>query len=213
MSRTDAKAKRAQVRESTRQLLISTATELLRERGSAGLTMTAVARRADVAVRTVYNHFPSAEKLIVATMTVVHKRFAALRPDRTELDEMPPRELLHKFIARWYREFARAEHALDALLSVRGSEELDEAFAASRDLRLRYLRAVLAKADEHGHLRVSLDEAVAVAYTATSYQSWVSFVPQLGFSAAEAAELTARWIAAFAFRPEIESESNGTASN
>ncbi|MQA04246.1 MAG: TetR family transcriptional regulator [Streptosporangiales bacterium] len=213
MSRTDAKAKRAQVRESTRQLLISTATELLRERGSAGLTMTAVARRADVAVRTVYNHFPSAEKLIVATMTAVSKRFAALRPDRTELDEMPPLELLRTFIARWYAELARIEHTLDAVMSVRGSATLDEALNEGRELRLRYLRVVLAKAEECGQLRVPLDDAVAVAYTATSYQSWVSFVPQLGLSVGEAAELATRWITGFAFRPDCAAEANGTGNN
>lgn len=213
MSRTDAKAKRAQVRESTRQLLISTATELLREHGSAGLTMTAVARRADVAVRTVYNHFPSAEKLIVATMTAVSKRFAVLRPDRSELDVLPPGELLHRFVVRWYTELERAEQALDALLSVRGSTELEEAMTDARQQRLRFLRTVLEKADEQRCLRVPLDEAVAVAYTATSYQSWQSFVPQMGFSVAEGADLCVRWIAAFAFQPDAVTGANGVASN
>lgn len=202
MPRTDAMNRRAQVRESTRHLLISAATELLRERGTAGLTMTAVARRADVAVRTVYNHFASVDKLTAATMAGVTTRFAAVLPETLEPVPQRPVETLREFVAQWFAELARCEQRMDAVLSVRGSTELDDALAHARDLRLRRLRDVLSVADGQGALRVSVDEAAALAYVVTSYQSWMALVPQLGFGTAEAAELVANWVVTCTFRPE-----------
>lgn len=202
MPRTDAMDKRAQVRESTRQLLISAATELLRERGTAGLTMTAVARRADVAVRTVYNHFASVDKLTAATMAGVTTRFAALLHTKVDLRGAGPEETLHEFVHKWFAELAKSDARMDALMSVRGSADLDDALALARDLRLRSLRDVLAKADQAGTLRVTLEQAVAMAYVVTGYQSWVALVPQLGFSTAEAADLVAGWVVTFAFCPD-----------
>lgn len=206
MPRTDAMDKRAQVRESTRQLLIYAATELLRERGTAGLTMTAVARRADVAVRTVYNHFASVDKLTAATMAGVTTRFAAVLPETLGGFPQHPAETLREFVNQWFAELARNEQRMDAVLSVRGSAELDDALALARDLRLRSLRDVLSAADRQGALRVTLDEAVAMAYVVTGYQSWVALVPQLGFATGEAADLVADWVVTCAFRPEARLE-------
>ena len=206
MPRTDATDRRAQVRESTRQLLISAATELLNERGTAGLTMTAVARRADVAVRTVYNHFASVDKLVAAMMAGVTTRFAALLPGHIDLSNPRPAETLRTFVEQWFAELERCDQRMNALLSVRGSTELDDALALARDLRLRCLREVLTTAERQGALKTDLDRAVTMAYVVTSYQSWLALVPQLGFTTAEAADVVSGWVVDFALRPEARLE-------
>lgn len=206
MPRTDATVRRAQVRESTRQSLITAATELLRERGTAGLTMTAVARRADVAVRTVYNHFASVDKLTAAMMAGVTTRFAALLPGSIDLHAGCPEAALREFVQQWFAELATSDPRMDAALSVRGSTDLDEALSLARDLRMRCLHEVLMTAERQGLLRVPLEEAVAMAFVVTSYQTWVALVPQIGFSTAEAAELVANWVVEFALRPEATLE-------
>lgn len=199
MSCADANANRRDVRAGTRQLLISAATELLGERGSAGLTMTAVARRADVAVRTVYNHFSSTDDLVIAMMATVTKRLVALRPDATKLSHQPPEEALQSFVQGWFTVLGEVRESIDAVTSVRGLGDLDDKFDDVRQMRMEYLRTILAEAHRRDRLRVTPDEAETIAYVATTYQAWSALVPQLGHDAGGAAQLATTWVCAFAF--------------
>ena len=64
----------------TRARLLDAAVDVLAEVGGAALTMQMVADTADVALRTVYNHFPSKEVLVVAA----YQRLADATQDRGE---------------------------------------------------------------------------------------------------------------------------------
>ena len=64
----------------TRARLLDAAVDVLAEVGGAALTMQMVADTADVALRTVYNHFPSKEVLVVAA----YQRLADGHPGRGE---------------------------------------------------------------------------------------------------------------------------------
>src|SRR5262245_1676733 len=56
---------RAQASAATRGRVLDAAVDVLTDVGAQALTMQAVAGQADVALRTVYNHFPSREALVV----------------------------------------------------------------------------------------------------------------------------------------------------
>jgi AcrR family transcriptional regulator len=62
----------------TRQRLLAAAIALWSERGSLGVTVSAVAERAGTTRRTVYHHFPTHEALIAATSDFVDTELAAL---------------------------------------------------------------------------------------------------------------------------------------
>lgn len=200
MPRSYSMAKRAQAREETRQRLMAAGTELVLAGGSATLTMTAVAERADVALRTVYNHFATVDDMFAAVMGAINDEFAALAPEPVDAENGSPEAALRVLTAQWFAEIARQADRLAALLTIRGSTGLDRALAAARELRLQRVRSIMAAADRRGLLRVPVDDAVAMAYVETSYQTWAALVPQLGMTTDAAADLVTRSIAAFAFR-------------
>ena len=68
MPRTYSMERRSEENELRRRRLISAAQSVAAEDGLPGLTLQAVAKRADVALRTVYNHFESRDDLISAAM-------------------------------------------------------------------------------------------------------------------------------------------------
>jgi AcrR family transcriptional regulator len=193
-------AKRAQAREETRQRVMAAATELVLAGGSTTLTMTAVAERADVALRTVYNHFATVDDLFAAVMGAINDEFAALAPEPVDAENGSPEAALRELTRQWFAEIARHADRLAALLTIRGSAGLDRALAAARQIRLERVRSIMAAAERRGLLRAPLDDAVAMAYVETSYQTWAALVPQLGMTTDDAADLVTRSIGAFAFR-------------
>lgn len=199
MPRSYSMAKRAQAREETRQRLMAAGTELVLAGGSTTLTMTAVAERADVALRTVYNHFATVDDLFAAVMGAINDEFAALAPEPVDAENGSPETALRELTGQWFAEIARHADRLAALLTIRGSAELDRALAVARQLRLERVRSIMTVAERRGLLRVSLDDAVAMAYVQTSYQTWAALVPQLGMTTEAAADLVTRSVAAFAF--------------
>lgn len=199
MPRRYSMAKRAQAREDTRQRLMTSATDLVMEKGSANVPMTTIAERAEVSLRTAYNHFASVDALLAAVMAGINAEFSALAPAPVSTDRRTPEQALRELVVQWFEEVTRQQSRIAALITIRDSAELDEALAAARQIRLDRVRAVLAEAGDR--LSIPLDEAAAMAYVQTSYQSWVALVPQLGLSTEQAADLVTRSIAAFAFKP------------
>ncbi|MQA82822.1 MAG: TetR family transcriptional regulator [Streptosporangiales bacterium] len=200
LSRTYSMQKRGRAREDTRQRLMSAAADLIMEKGSAKITMTAVAGRADVALRTVYNHFASVDALLASVMSTINEEFAALAPAVVDARPRSPEHALRDLVVQWFHELAKHDQRIGALITIRDSVELAHALASSRQLRLERLRSVLSMAADCDRLRVPLDEAAAMAYVQTGYQSWVALVRQLDLSNDEAADLVTRSIAAFSFR-------------
>jgi AcrR family transcriptional regulator len=172
--------RRAIQREQTRDRLIQAVQELIIERGSTAIQMADIARRADVATRTAYNHFSSTDELLGAAMATITDEFAKLAPAPVNAEQIPPKEAFRNLIREWYDELALESDKLEALLSIRNSPELAEALSAARQLRLTRIRDVLVSADEQGLLRLPLEDALAVSYCMTGYASWASLVPQFG---------------------------------
>jgi AcrR family transcriptional regulator len=69
MTVSDLQNRRAQKKAHTRDLVRAVAQSLFAERGFDGVTIADVARAADVAVQTVFNHFPTKEDLFFAERT------------------------------------------------------------------------------------------------------------------------------------------------
>jgi len=55
-------------------------------------------------------------------------------------------------------------------------------------------------ANERDQLRVPLESAVAIAYSATSYKSWASRVQDLGLTTSQAVELVTEAVSTFSFQ-------------
>lgn len=65
MTETDAPGRRERKKLATRQALHEAAMDLAEERGLANVTVEAITERADVAVRTFFNYFPSKEEAVL----------------------------------------------------------------------------------------------------------------------------------------------------
>jgi AcrR family transcriptional regulator len=83
----------------TRRTIAREALRLAQERGPAHVTAQAVAERAHVSVRTVYNHFPSTEHAILGIDPGMPERLAARLAARPA-DELPLRALSMATIGR-----------------------------------------------------------------------------------------------------------------
>lgn len=73
-------SKREQAREQTRRRIVAATLELHTEHGILGTSWRDIAERADVAVATVYNHFPSLDELVPACGDLLMERFAPPGP-------------------------------------------------------------------------------------------------------------------------------------
>lgn len=200
MPRAYSMEKRDRLRSDTRNRIVGAATALVIARAGTDLTMAEVAEHADVAVRTVYNHFGSVDDLLAAAMDAITAEFAEMAPEPVAAKSS--RTALRVLLEQWFAELAKNEAALAAVLSLRGSAQLDHALAEARALRRERLRAVLSMARREDALAAPLDDAVAAAYLLTSYQSWTALVRQLGYDADAAVDLVYRLILAAVFVPE-----------
>lgn len=62
---------RERKKEATKTTIMNAAIELINERGFAETTMHIIARKADVALRTLYNYFPSKESIVATYVNIV----------------------------------------------------------------------------------------------------------------------------------------------
>jgi AcrR family transcriptional regulator len=153
----------------------------LDELGAAGgeiITLQAVAARADVALRTVYNHFAGREELLAAAF-VHHARQTRADIDALTVPEAGPEEQLQHVVAAYYARYARMGPRLGALLSLRGFPELDEHIRSVRAWRRDLLADILERAHRNGELAIPRRVGVALAFTLTSHAGWHSLLESL----------------------------------
>jgi AcrR family transcriptional regulator len=172
-----------------RQRLLDAGAEVLAESGADGLTMEAVAARADTATRTLYNHFSSRDDLI---KEVFRRQIVDLRS--ALLDVQPeggtPVERLGSFIATLYEYYRREEASLSALLDHRVPKEVGDQVADMRQWRRQQLQTILRGAKDQ--LRMPLNQATAIAFMFTNRVSYNSLIEAgLSTSRAAAVSLTA----------------------
>lgn len=165
---------RSQATAATRTRVLDAAVEVLAEVGTQLLTMQAVAARADVALRTVYNHWPSKESLIVDA----YSRLA--NNSRDSVIDLPvtdsARDDLMTFVDVWYDSLEREAPGAAAVMSVTGIPEYDAKVQEIRAWRRRALTAILKRAEVQGILRVPIKQATAIAFLWTAYVTWWSLV-------------------------------------
>jgi len=172
----------------TRTRLLDATVEVLARVGVDALTMPAVADQADVALRTVYNHFPSKTALILES----YERLAKATMDAVAgiPTTGPPRERLRWFVAAFHGALDQHSPGAAVILGVTGVPELDARLAEVRAWRRGELAAILRAARREGSLALPLKEATAFAFLMTSFATWHSLVFESGLAAAPALDVT-----------------------
>jgi AcrR family transcriptional regulator len=189
MPRSYSMATRAAATAAAQEHLVASAVEELLEVGGDGFTMQGVAKRADVALRTLYNYFPTRDELLAATFDHLAARTRTLIVD-VEADHGTHAEQLRVFVGRLYELFEDEGEPLTTLLALRGVAALDDAVSEIRSWRRERLAAMLQGIDAETGLAVPLDEAVALAFVLTAHATWHSLAIQSGLGSATAQRLT-----------------------
>lgn len=159
----------------------------LDELGAAGkgFTLQAVADRADVALRTLYNHFAGRDELLAAAFVHHTDQTRAGVAAVSVPDADPETQLLH-VVEVFHQRYDRMGPRLGVLLSLRGLPELEEQIRTLRGWRSGMLRQIIERADRAGVLRLSPRAAVALAFTLTSHAAWQTLRDELGGDSAAA---------------------------
>jgi AcrR family transcriptional regulator len=181
---------RGQQTAATRQRLLDAAVEGLAEVGVEALTMQSVAERADVALRTVYNHFASKEELIVEA----YDRLAGATKERYALlpADGAPRARVGWMVDAMYDVLEEQSPGTHAIMRVSGVPQFDHRLHEVRAWRREAIADVLRPADDAGELLVPLEQAVALVFVATSYATWNALVHESGLSQSAAKDLSRR---------------------
>lgn len=177
--------KRAVEAETTRHQVLEAVIDVVADAGIEALTVQAVAARADVAVRTVYNHFESREGLLAAALGTLAQQtkdavHAIVVPDR------PARDQLLEFIDAYARSYEDQGTRVQVLMAATSIPQVAEAVGGVRTWRRQQLRTILRDAEGQGSLRVPLSQATTIAYLATAYSTYATLVLDAGLSPASA---------------------------
>jgi AcrR family transcriptional regulator len=186
---------------STGEQLISAVLHLLLEDGADAVTVGAVAQRADVALRTVYNHFSSREALLEAALDrIISEIEAALAA--AGIEDGPPDERIRRFVAAAFGEFDRLGILLTRILSVRGVPHLERRLATLNEWRRARIEDIVDAAEAEGVARLGAVQANALAGALIGHGSWEALVQTGGLNGRRAGELLGRALANALTRPE-----------
>ncbi len=189
---------RAATASAAQEHLLSAAVDELLAVGGDSFTMQGVANRAEVALRTLYNHFPTREQLLADTFVRLAARARALIVEAD--DEAKNRgEQLAQFVERIYELFDDQGEPLTMLLALRGIAQLDDAVTEIRTWRRKRLTEILRSMDGEVELAVPLEEAVALAFATTAHATWHSLAIQSALGTPTAKRLAANSLAAAVF--------------
>jgi len=190
---------------STADQLIGAVLELVGEDGVDAVTVGGVAERADVALRTVYNHFPSREALFEAALeriiTEIEQGLTAALAD-----DGRPTERLTRFVTAAFSEFDRLGILLTRILSIRGVPEIERRLAELNRWRLARLAEFVRDIEAEGSARLPTDQAEALAAALIGHGSWEALVQSGGLSGKRAGALLGRALANALTRPALSLE-------
>jgi AcrR family transcriptional regulator len=171
--------------EGTRRQILDAVIDVVADAGVDSLTVHAVATRADVAVRTVYNHFDSREDLLAAALGSL----AMQTRDTVQaivVSDRPAREQILEFVDAYARSYDDQGTGVQVLITATSIPQVADAVAEVRTWRRRELRRMLRDADAQGSLAVPLSAALPIGYLATSYSTYATLVVDLRLSPAGA---------------------------
>jgi AcrR family transcriptional regulator len=170
-------ALRAEQASRTRERIVDAAVAELDEERD--VIIPAVARRAGVAVRTVYHHFPSKKQLIAAILHRYEARFG------TTFDAAP--DDLPELWAQRARAFAQDAALARAVVHIAPGD-----FAAEREQRVRALTKVLSPLLD-GRPASERRRIAAAFYIVQGVHTWHDLHAYVGLSAGETAK-TIHWM-------------------
>ena len=162
---------RQRAAQDARDRILEAALDELAACGSEAITLQSVADRADVAVRTLYNHFANRNELLTAAF-LHHTSQTRQAVEALRVPDADPDEQLRHVVGAYYRRYAQMGPRLAVLLSLRGAPELDREILAIRDWRRQLLTTIIDRAHRQGTLAVPVPSALALAFTLTSYAGW-----------------------------------------
>ncbi len=149
-------------RTELRQRILAAALDLLRERGMAGLTMSALAERAEISRATLYHHFPDIDAVLAAWVGAEINR--SLEVLMREAAQIPaPLERLQHLVDAHLTTFASQNHRMSAdLFETEASPPSIRREVAARLAPLRrMLEATIEEAKTSGAFDPDVDTPLA----------------------------------------------------
>jgi AcrR family transcriptional regulator len=125
---------RERKKQQTRQLILDAATRLFVERGFDGVTVTEIARAAELSEMTIFNYFPTKEDLVFGRMEFFEEQLLAAVQQRA-LDESAVAAFGRMVLAGVDQLAARTEMIAKAAMLIRASPALQ---AREREITARY---------------------------------------------------------------------------
>ncbi len=161
---------RAEGRERTATAIERATVRELRLSGFTGLRMADVARRAGVALRTVYLHAPTKEVLV---LTALRRRAATLarRVERWRPSSTSPGGIIDDLV-RIHERTYRSDRQLLELLVASGTPGAAEVLDALDGVRLALIERTMAGLGSAGALRTRAEDAIALAHLLLAYPTW-----------------------------------------
>ena len=169
---------RAAATDAVRHRILEAALDELVAAPSGSLTLQAVAARADLAVRTLYNHFPHREALLTAAF-IDHTALSRAAVAAASVPHAHPAQQLQYLVEAYYTRYRDMGPRLTALLAVRELPALTTQIIEIRTWRHEVLTQVIHTAHQAGLLTTTEPVAVALTFTATSHAYWHMLTTEL----------------------------------
>ncbi|HEX9269993.1 MAG TPA: TetR family transcriptional regulator [Candidatus Limnocylindria bacterium] len=169
--RTYVQRERARGRDRTAAAIEAATLREVAARGYGDLRVSDVARRARVAVRTVYLHAPSKQQLVEATLrrradTIVR------RVERWHPRGESPEAILTELVALHERTYRQENATLEALTSGGVPREVAEILRTLDRVRLSLITRTMEGLARRHELRARTPEAIALAHALLAYPTW-----------------------------------------
>jgi len=167
---------RAEISAATRNRLLQATATVVAERGGAGLTMQAVAEAADVALRTVYNYFPTKEALALEAYNQLAGEVMSAIEALPVTDS--PRDDLSCFVETFVDGYQAQIESRAMITGVPGIPELDARVEEVRAWRRDRLTKLIHRIRRDEPIQVSVPQAVGLAFLVTAFPTWEILVNQ-----------------------------------
>jgi AcrR family transcriptional regulator len=185
MPRSYAMGNRSATTAATRQRIVEAVLDEVVVANGEPITLQGVAWRADLSLRTLYNHFPNREALLGAAFSH-HAAQSRAAIEAVTVPDTDPSEQLGHIIGAYYGRYAAMGERLTALLSLRGFPDLEAQIRAIRSWRRQVVHDVVTHAQDKGLLCIEVPTAAALVFTMTSHATWEQLVGELNGDAAAA---------------------------
>jgi AcrR family transcriptional regulator len=179
---------RQQVSAEIRTGILEATLDELAAVGGEGITLQAVAARADVALRTLYNHFSGRDELLAAAF-LHHAAQTRAAVEAVAVPDARPQEQLDHVVEAYHGRYQDMGLRLSVLLSLRGFPELQEQVGLIRGQRRRLIGEIVERADRAGILKLPAATSVSLAHALTGHAGWRALCEETGGDAAQATRL------------------------